>query len=140
MASGGGESGEGDIGFQIAPKVDVVFVLLLFFMASAGSQVIQKELSINLPSQGDPTKRTDGPTPIVIDVHADGRIEMNNQFYDTPTNKDLPQLRAWLKETIERFGDENPVVVRPDPQALHERVMDVLNAAAASGIKNLTFS
>jgi len=140
MASGGGESGEGDIGFQIAPMVDVVFVLLLFFMASAGSQVIQKELSINLPSQGDPTKRVDGPTPIVIDVHADGRIEMNNQFYDTPTNKDLPQLRAWLKETIAKFGDENPVVVRPDPQALHERVMDVLNAAAASGIKNLTFS
>ena len=30
--------------------VDVVFVLLLFFMASAGSQIIPKELTINLPS------------------------------------------------------------------------------------------
>jgi len=141
MAGGSGESGEGDIGFQIAPMVDVVFVLLLFFMASAGSQVIQKELSINLPSGGAPTQGTDIPkTPIVIDIHPDGRVEVNNQFYDTPTNKELPQLRAWFKDIIERFGDDNPVVVRPDPQALHERVMDVLNAAAASGIKNLTFS
>ena len=33
-------SDDGDIGFQIAPMVDVVFVLMLFFMASAGSQII----------------------------------------------------------------------------------------------------
>ena len=43
-------SDDGDMGFQIAPMVDVVFVLLLFFMASAGSQIVEKELSINLPS------------------------------------------------------------------------------------------
>ena len=43
-------SEDGDIGFQIAPMVDVVFVLMLFFMASAGMQVVEKELSINLPS------------------------------------------------------------------------------------------
>ena len=141
MASGGGESGEGDIGFQIAPMVDVVFVLLLFFMASAGSQVIQKELKINLPSgQGKSEGADVAKTPIVIDIYEDGRVEANNQFYDTPTNKELPQLREMFKGIIDRFGDDNPVVVRPDPQATHERVMDVLNAAAASGIKNLTFS
>ncbi len=43
-------SEDGDIGFQIAPMVDVVFVLMLFFMASAGSQVVEKELNINLPA------------------------------------------------------------------------------------------
>ena len=48
--SGGGVSEDGDVGFQIAPMVDVVFVLLLFFMASAGSQVIETELNISLPS------------------------------------------------------------------------------------------
>ena len=52
---------EGDIGFQIAPMVDVVFVLLLFFMASAGSQIIPKELTINLPSGRSEAKP--GPPP-----------------------------------------------------------------------------
>ena len=48
----GGSAGseDGDVGFQIAPMVDVVFVLLLFFMASAGSQVVERELNISLPS------------------------------------------------------------------------------------------
>ena len=137
MASGGGESGDGDIGFQIAPMVDVVFVLLLFFMASAGSKIVEKELNIGIPGI-DVVGKTN--PSIVIDVYADGRVQMNDQFYDAPTSKELPQLRAWFKETIAKFGNENPVIIRPDSQATHERIMDVLNAAAASGIKNLTFS
>ena len=64
---------------------------------------------------------------------------MNNEVYDTPISKDLPELRSWLKDTIDKFGDKDPVIVRPDPQTKHERI-DVLNAAAASGVRNLTFS
>ena len=140
--AGGGVSEDGDAGFQIAPMVDVVFVLLLFFMASAGSQVIEKELNINLPSGRGPT--IGGPavesTPIIIDIFPDGQVQMNNKVYDDPSSKELPQLRGWLKDTIAKFGDKDPVIIRPDPLTKHERIMDVLNAAAASGVKNLTFS
>ena len=131
---------EGDIGFQIAPMVDVVFVLLLFFMASAGSQIIPKELTINLPSGRSEAKPGPPPTPIIIDIFPDGKVQMNNKVYDTPISKDLPELRSWLKDTIDKFGDKDPVIVRPDPQTKHERIIDVLNAAAASGVRNLTFS
>jgi biopolymer transport protein ExbD len=65
---------------------------------------------------------------------------MNNQVYDNPTSKELPELRAWLKQTIQKFGDKDPVILRPDPQAKHERVMDVLNAASAAGVTKLSFS
>lgn len=120
--------------------VDVVFVLLLFFMASAGSQVLEKELNINLPS--GKSAQAGGPplTPIIIDIFPDGRVQMNNKVYDSPTSKDLPELRAWLKETINKFGDKDPVILKPSPETKHERIMDVLNAAAAAGVKNLTFS
>jgi biopolymer transport protein ExbD len=52
----------------------------------------------------------------------------------------LPELRTWLKETIAKFGDKDPVILRPDPMTKHERVMDVLNAASASGVTKLSFS
>jgi biopolymer transport protein ExbD len=45
-----------------------------------------------------------------------------------------------LKQTIQKFGDKDPVILRPDPQAKHERVMDVLNAASAAGVTKLSFS
>jgi len=131
---------DGDVGFQIAPMVDVVFVLMLFFMASAGMQVVEKELGINLPSGGTSKSNGPPPTPIVIDISADGQVQMNNQAYGVPTDKTLQALRAKLKDLIESFGDKDPVIIRPTPDTRHERIMDVLNAAGAAGVRNLTFS
>ena len=125
------------MGFQIAPMVDVVFVLLLFFMAVAGSQVVPKELAINLPSQTDPTGLRE--MPIIIDISAGGVVQINGQVFDSNSTKNLTETRAWFVETIRRFGDKDPVILRPDPQARQERIIDVLNAAAAAGVKNLTF-
>ena len=70
----------------------------------------------------------------------DGKIQMNNKVYDTADSKELPELRAWLKETIAKFGDKDPVILRPNSQTKHERVMDVLNAASACGVTKLSFS
>jgi len=131
-------SEDGDIGFQIAPMVDVVFVLMLFFMACAGSQVIESKLNINLPagqSSGTSTK-----TPIIIDISSEGLVSINNQGYGDPRDKNLQALYDWLKNTIDTFGSEDPVIIRPSPDARHERIINVLNTAAKAGVKNLSFS
>lgn len=130
---------ESDAGFQIAPIVDVVFVLMLFFMACAGAQVAERELSINLPGGSGRVSSGPPPTPIIIDISAEGRVTMNNQPYGAPTDRNLLALREWLKNAIAQFGDKDPVIIRPAPEARHERIMDVLNAAAAARVKNLTF-
>ena len=131
-------SDDGDIGFQIAPMVDVVFVLMLFFMASAGVQVVEKELSMNLPSGAG--KPSDVPTtPIVVDISADGEVSMNDKVYGNKDDKNLNDLREFFKHSIEQFGDKDPVIVRPAPETTHERIMDVLNAAAAAHVSHLTF-
>jgi biopolymer transport protein ExbD len=132
-------SEDGDIGFQIAPMVDVVFVLMLFFMASAGSQVTENELNISLPSGATASKDSTAKTPIIIDISPDGQVVANNQSFGTPTDRSLNTLRDWLKST-QSFGGEDPVIIRPNSETRHERIVDVLNACAAAGIKNLTFS
>lgn len=133
-------SEDGDAGFQIAPMVDVVFVLLLFFMASAGSQVVERELNISLPSGRGGPGAGPPPTPMIIDIDANGVVSMNNRVFDTPASRELPDLRAQLKDNIERFGEDNPVIIRPNDNARQERIIDVLNSAASAGVKNLTFS
>ncbi len=138
--AGGGVSADGDVGFQIAPMVDVVFVLLLFFMASAGSQIVPKELTINLPSGRSEGRPGPPPTPLIIDIYPDGKIQMNSKVYDNNFSRELPELLAKLKENIDKFGGTDPVIIRPDPQTRQERIIDVLNTAAAAGVKNLTFS
>ncbi len=138
--AGGGTNEDGDVGFQIAPMVDVVFVLLLFFMAAAGSQVIPRELTINLPSGAGATKPGPPPTPFIIDISPQGLVSSSGTAFDNPGSKELPALRDKLKSNIDKFGDKDPVIIRPDPLTKHERIIDVLNAAAAAGVKSLTFS
>lgn len=132
-------SDDGDIGFQIAPMVDVVFVLMLFFMACAGSQVKEKELNIALPS-GSTNKDSAGKTPIVIDISPEGQVSMNDEIYGAANDHGLTRLREWLKSTMDQFGGEDPVIIRPQSDTRHERIVDVLNAAAFAGVKHLTFS
>jgi len=131
-------SEDGDIGFQIAPMVDVVFVLMLFFMACAGSQIVERELNVNLPAgQGAGESKV---TPIIIDISSDGQVSINNQSYGAAKDKNLTALYEWLKNTMETFGGKDPVIIRPSPDARHERIIDVLNIAAKAGVKNLSFS
>ena len=137
MASMGSE--DGDIGFQIAPMVDVVFVLMLFFMASAGAQVVEKELSINLPSGTASTSSETPPTPIIVAIAADGTVQINGTSDDPIGSPDMPLTREHLK-TLMSYGGKDPVIIQPAPEARQEIIIRVLNAAAAAGVKNLTFS
>lgn len=135
---GGGESG--DFGFQIAPMVDVVFVLMLFFMAITGDKVTEKELRIALPS-GQTTGDGQIKTPIIVDILSDGAVFVNNTPMGSgPNDRQLLQLRELLKRSLEA-SPEDPVIIRPAPDAKQERVVDVLNACSATKVvKNLSFS
>jgi biopolymer transport protein ExbD len=129
---------DGDAGFQIAPMVDLVFVLLLFFIASAGARLVEKELTITLPSRS-PEAWT-GPGPIVIEISSEGEVTMNGQKMGAPADCDLAQLKTWLKSNLGDGDGTDPVIIRPSPASRQERVIDVLNACAAGKVRNVTFS
>lgn len=133
---GGGESG--DFGFQIAPMVDVVFVLLLFFMACAGQNIKEGYFQIGLPSpSGAPSESP--PIPIVIDVDALGNVFVNGDPKSGgPKDRDLKQLEEFLKSAMKSSPDD-PVIIRPNMEARHERVVDVLNACRLARVQKLTF-
>jgi biopolymer transport protein ExbD len=136
--SGGGGGEEGEYGLQIAPLLDLLFVLLLFFMVNAGAKAREAELGIRIPAAGVAQPGTP-QTPVNIDVDASGAVFFNKAPIDSPRSKDLPQLTARLKDVIARFDDKQPVIITPTRQTRHERVMDVLNACAAAGVRNLAF-
>jgi biopolymer transport protein ExbD len=138
MAGGGNESGE--FGLQIAPMLDILFVLLLFFMVSAGSQQREAELGIKLPSRS--TEKTPGvpDLPINIDITAEGQIRYNQSPLAGATKAEaLKELQGRLKDAIEKFGEKQQVIIVPSLRTKHERVIDVLNACSAAKVKNLSF-
>ncbi len=136
--SGGGGGEEGEFGLQIAPLLDVLFVLLLFFMVSAGSQQREGELGIRLPSNGG-TTNVQIETPITLDITPDGVVKYNGSPVDSTVSRDLPDLTAKLKNVIDKFGEKQPVIIIPSKQTRQGRVIDVLNACSAAKVKSVAF-
>jgi len=128
-----GSTGDGEFGLQIAPMLDVLFVLLLFFMVSAGAQKHEASISTQLPGN-QPGK----DIPVHVEIDVDGQIAVNGESTDTPTATALPQTVARLKAIVAE-NPKQPIVLIPTRSSRHQRVVDVLNACAAAGVKNLAF-
>jgi biopolymer transport protein ExbD len=118
--------------------VDVVFVLLLFFMASAGQNITEGFFQIGLPSSA-PGGDSKPIVPIVVDVDQLGNVFVNgNPMSGSPKDRDLKQLTEFLTGAM-KASPEDPVIVRPNMEARHERVVDVLNACRLARVAKLTF-
>ena len=75
----------------------------------------------------------------VIAIAGDGSVSINEHVYGGASDKSLATLRAWLRDCIHDFGIAQPVIIRPEPEVRHDRIMDVLNATGASGVAKVTF-
>ena len=131
----GGGNAEGEFGFQIAPMLDILFVLLLFFMVSAGAQKHEATLTTQLPGQGGPA----GNVPMEIGIDEDGTVSIAGTAIGTPPgDHQLGPLVERLRGLM-AANAQQPVVITPTRSAKHQRVVDVLNACAAANVKNLAF-
>ncbi len=134
---------DGSVGFQIAPMIDVVFVIMLFFMLMAGSVKVEKELNTKLPGVAITTAPTDFVDEQIINISPQGDITLNDEPFDSPSSTDLPQLKATLMR-LKQAGDaaKSPVLITivSDPQAKYRRTINVLDALAVAQITNVTFT
>ena len=136
-------SGEVHLGFQIAPMIDVVFVIMLFFMVMAGAVKVETLHSTKLP--GETVKAdtpTDMPDEISIKIEDDGQVFLNDDPLDTPENKNLPELATnlvLLKKSSDGAKSKVLVTVYASEEAKYERVMNVLDALSRAEISNVTF-
>ncbi|MEM1059538.1 MAG: biopolymer transporter ExbD [Verrucomicrobiota bacterium] len=123
---------------QIAPLLDVLFVLLLFFMVNAGIQQKEAELNITLPGTGAGQLSGAPKTPIRLGVLASGQILWEDAPIGAPEDQKLGALVAKLTDLI-KYHDDQPIIIAPEAEAQHQRVIDVLSAADRANVKNLAF-
>jgi biopolymer transport protein ExbD len=126
---------EGDLGFQIAPMVDIVFVLMLFFVASISFQPKEFTLKASVPAPAPP-----GTSIVTIDVAiaSSGEVYLQNQRIAEADDKKVAALIEWLNQSRDGFGELDPVVITPAPTVTHDRVMDVLYAVNEAKWKSVS--
>ncbi|MFA5334747.1 MAG: biopolymer transporter ExbD [Candidatus Omnitrophota bacterium] len=129
--------GNEEPGFQMAPMIDCVFLLLIFFMSASSFSAPEAQLNVNLPAVSTTTKDKIGED-VVVNVASDGSVVVNDKYYDSAESKDLPELVAMLTSLSQVF-ETQPVIIFAEDSVSHERVTDVLNACAAAKIKSVSF-
>jgi len=132
-----------DLGFQIAPMIDVVFVVLVFFMSLCAAIKVEAELNTKLPGNATTSASVDFPDEQTISIEVNGQVLLNDAPFDAPNDSDLPSLTDTLKRLKQNAENAKTVLlvtISSDPKAPYFRTIDVLNALAAAAVDNVTFT
>lgn len=119
--------------FQIAPFVDILLFLLVFFIMSWNFSRTEAELDVKVPSarEGKESKRPVGE--VILNVKRDGSVVMNRRAMNT----------AELEETLTRIAKLYPdqaVVLRGDQDVEYKHIVDALDVCRAANIWNVAFA
>ena len=127
---------------QIAPLIDVVFLLLIYFMVTASLIKKEADLGFMLPAKVDVPESFDIPIEVLIEVSEDGNILIEGMIFGEDENNldDLIGQLLSLKEAADTSGSELIVNILPEDKALHGRIIDVMDACAAADVKYMSFS
>lgn len=128
---------------NVAPLIDMVFLLLVFFMVSASLAKSEGDISIRLPGAVAQSESVDMPDEQIVEIMENGRVFLNGRSFDSETSRELPELYATLVAyNTAAKGNKNKAMltIMADDKTKHQRVIDVMNACASAGIKNVTFS
>ena len=135
-------SAEVNLGFQIAPMIDVVFVILLFFIVQASDIQVENAHVTKLPGTVETKGDTPLPDEIAVRIEDDGQVYLNDDPLDLPTTKDLPEFASnmnQLRENSDAAKSEVLVTIYANELARYERVVDVLDALSRAKVSNVTF-
>ena len=127
---------------QIAPLIDVVFLLLIYFMVTASLIKKEADLAFMLPAKVPSTEPILLPIEVLIEVSETGDISINGIVFGQ-TGVGLDDLVSELmsyKEAAEASKSDFIVNILPDDKALHGRIVKVMDACAAAKVKNMSFS
>ena len=123
-----------DVDVNLTPLIDVVFLLLIFFMVST-TFVKESEVELTLPQAS--AELRDQPVDRI-----DIAIDQNNQVFINGSaliNRQLDTIKQGLLDSRPEDGSEPVVIISADESATHQAVISVMDAARQVGLYRITF-
>ncbi len=123
-----------DVDVNLTPLIDVVFLLLIFFMVSTSFDRYAN-LKVKLPEASNKAQQHTG-APLVITIDAKGKFFVNQRQV---VNTSLETLKAAIKQTV---GDRKDmtVLLRADANTPHYAVVRAMDAAAQLGLVRISIA
>ena len=119
--------------FRMTPMLDVMFLLLIFFISTSIYYELEREIGITVPQAAEATSVDRSAHEIIINIDSDGKLVVNRQPYD------IEGLERLLRRISEVFSGQ-AVIIRGDQATSLGRAIEVLDVCARTKIWNVSFA
>ena len=124
---------------SMTPMIDVVFLLLIFFMVTTTFNR-QTEVKITLP-EADGAEAEQYPKMVTLTIDADGTYFLKGE--DGLPHELVNQTKDSLKQELMKFAERSkdfPFVINADGKTSHQAVITALQCASEVGFTHITFA
>ena len=139
--AGGGGGGDGEPEFQIAPMIDVLLVLLVFFVMITSAEGLKVDKNIKLPVS--PNAKTREPEmakhEMAVNIRFDAAANKGILVVDDRTFDNWPDVVPILQASRER-DDKLRIVVRGDAAVPAGEIQRIMNLIGEAGIADIAFA
>ena len=119
--------------FALTSMLDVIFLLLCFFVTASVFSQWESEVSISLPSSSSAETPGRLPGEVIVNVSKDGSVTVNARRLE------LSDLEGRLRKVAE-FYPGQPVVLRADKETSYLSLMSVIDACRNAGVWNFSLA
>lgn len=120
-------------GMNLVPLIDVLLILLIFFIVTFAMARFETELEISVPAADASTDSKRRVGELVINVRMDGTIVWNSKVLTEQA------LTAQLNE-IARYNRKQAIIIRGDVSTPYEKIVRVLDATHRAGLYHVSFA
>jgi len=120
-------------GIQLAPLVDVLLLLLIFFLLTWNAARNENELDVKIPKASAAQEKSAPIGDVIVNVKADGNVVVNRRSL---SESDLTTL---LKGLV-ALNPDQAVVIRGDEAGAYKNIVNVLNVCSLAGVTNVAFA
>jgi len=118
---------------QLAPMIDILLLLLSFFIITWQFTRSETELSVSVPTAEEGSQKNRARGEIIINILADGSVKVEG------SSVTLIQLREKLSAVAKQYKNQ-PVRIRGDGNVNYQRIVEVIDTCQKSGIWNISFA
>ena len=118
---------------QLTAMIDILLLLLIFFIVSHQYTNSETELSVSVPTAQEGADPSRQKGEIYINILSDGSIQVEGNVVD------LPALLEKLSSIAMQYENQ-PVRIRGDGAVSYQRIVEVIDTCQKAGIWNISFA
>ena len=126
------KSADKSLEFQMTPMIDIMFLLLCFFLVVYVYSQMERHIEIKLPVASNSTQQPREVTEIIFNLDMEGTIYINEQ------SKTLDDVKKFLGQIKDSGGTR--IIINADNRTDHGKVVEVMDLCKGAGIENIAIA